>query len=126
MDSKDKDELDTMFSEAESKDEGKFQKADEIMSRFKQVIEPIFTEFQQYFIEKNMTATMENAYTLNVTRGNSSFYIKCELLKDHVRLAYMVYGGGLERGCELKPEKITKEPVTDFFKKFTEYILTYN
>lgn len=126
MYSKDKRKLEKKFENANSREEKKFQKADAISDKCGSIVLPIFNDYEEILKEQNMTVVREDKYHLTITRGNVSFYIKCDVFRDRIEIRYLFEGGGMEPIHSFKLEEITKKAVTDVFQKFTDYILEWS
>lgn len=123
---KDKKEVEKKFENADLKEEKKIRQHDEITIKCNSIVLPIFNDYQEIFKRQNLTVVREDKYHLTVTRGNVSFYIKCNVYTDRIELRWLFEGGGLEPIKSFELDQITRKAITDAFKEFTDYILEWS
>lgn len=124
--SKDKKEIEKKFENSHSKEMKGLQKQEQIETKCESVVLPIFNDYEELLKKQGCTVVREDKYHLTVTRGNVSFYIKCDVFADRIEIRYLFEGGGLEPIHSFTTDKITKDAITVVFKKFTDYILEWS
>ena len=126
LNSKNKKEIEKKFESAHSNEVKGLQKQEEVETKCEKIVLPIFNDYEELLQKQGLTVVRENKYHLTVTRGNVSFYIICDVFHDHIEIRYLFEGGGFEPIHSFTIDKITKDAITEIFKKFTDYILEWS
>lgn len=123
---KDKKDIVKKFENANTKEVKKLQKTEDLESICESTVLPIFNDYEEILRQQDLTVVREDKYHLTVTRGNVSFYIKCDVFSDHVEIRYLFEGAGMEPIHSFKIDEINRKLIMNIFRKFTDYILEWS